>query len=452
MAFTEVQKNTLSNLTQQVRLNKNIKAEKALKSLKKGVWLYLILLIIEGALRKWVLPGLSNPLLIIRDPLAIWLIYKSWQRGLLPINSLMVWMVIIGFVSIFTTLIWGHGNLLVALFGARLLLVHFPVIFVIGKVFTREDVIQMGVRLLWISIPMTLLIAAQFYSPQSAWVNRGIGGDLAGGGFSAVDGFFRPPVFFYGLVAVFIFYFWLSERKEVSRLLLLASTLCLVASIPLSISRSLVAEIAGTVIFVIIATGRKPQYLLRILAIGAVFFCLLLLLNNYSFFQVATSVITSRFETASSVEGGARNTIVNRFFGGMIVALTESLNHPFFGLGLGLGSNAGSQLLSGKRGFTISEEEWGRIIGEMGPFLGLGMILIRVILVSKMGILSYKRVIRGDLLSWLLLSFGGLIILQGQWAQPTSQGFATLIGGLILAALKAPVLSDEQLNGGTNKI
>jgi len=33
--------------------------------------LYLVLLIVEGALRKWLLPSLSDPLLLVRDPVAI---------------------------------------------------------------------------------------------------------------------------------------------------------------------------------------------------------------------------------------------------------------------------------------------------------------------------------------------------------------------------------------------
>jgi len=39
----------------------------------------------------------------------------------------------------------------------------------------------------------------------------------------------------------------------------------------------------------------------------------------------------------------------------------------------------------------------------------------------------------------MLLSFALLIIPQGQWAQPTSLGFSTLIGGLMIACF----------NGGT---
>jgi hypothetical protein len=35
----------------------------------------------------------------------------------------------------------------------------------------------MGIATLWIAIPMAILIALQFHSPQSAWVNRGVGGE-----------------------------------------------------------------------------------------------------------------------------------------------------------------------------------------------------------------------------------------------------------------------------------
>lgn len=41
------------------------------KSLRKLLWLYFWLLIFEGALRKWILPGLSSPLLLVRDPVAL---------------------------------------------------------------------------------------------------------------------------------------------------------------------------------------------------------------------------------------------------------------------------------------------------------------------------------------------------------------------------------------------
>src|SRR5690606_6222400 len=171
-----------------------ISKEKAvIKTLKKGIWVYFLLLIFEGALRKWFLPFLAAPLLVVRDPVAIWLIYMAWKHNVIKANIYVLLMIFFTIISVSTALLFGHGSMIVALYGARITLIHFPVIFIIGKVFTHEDVVKMGRVLLMIAIPMTVLIALQFYSPQSAWVNRGVGGDMEGAGFSGGLGYFRPP-------------------------------------------------------------------------------------------------------------------------------------------------------------------------------------------------------------------------------------------------------------------
>ena len=55
--------------------------------IKKLIWAYFFLLLFEGALRKWFLPSLSQGLLIIRDPLVIWIYYLSYIKGLFPLNN-----------------------------------------------------------------------------------------------------------------------------------------------------------------------------------------------------------------------------------------------------------------------------------------------------------------------------------------------------------------------------
>lgn len=423
--------------------------------LKRGVWLYFFLLIFEGALRKWVLPGLSTPLLIVRDPVAIWLIYKLWNRGLMPSSPILTGMIWIGILSIFTALFLGHGNLFVALFGARILLIHFPLIFVIGRIFDREDVLEMGRVLLWISIPMAVLIAMQFYSPQSAWVNRGIGGDVEGGGFSGALGFFRPPAtfsftngthLFFGLTASFLFYFWMNP-KGINKLMLYGSTIGLVAAIPLSISRSLTFFIVVAFVFLLVSVIRKPENILRIVFAVIGFALILTVLSKVSYFQTASDAFLSRFTSANNNEGGLEGTIGDRYFGGMSSALANSTEQPFFGYGTGMGSNVGSMLLTGGHRFLISEEEWGRVIGETGAVMGLAVILLRLILSFKFLSLAYKKMVNGDMLPWMMASFALLVIPQGQWAQPTSLGFATLIGGLLFASMRKtakPELLEEE--------
>ena len=126
----------IANNLYQKQLSNSVAIEYLDSGLKKGVWVYFIILIFEGALRKWVLPGLATPLLVIRDPIAIGLVFIAWKRGLLPGNFSMTGMMIIGLISIFTAFYLGHGNLAVALFGARIFLFHFPMIFVIEKFLT----------------------------------------------------------------------------------------------------------------------------------------------------------------------------------------------------------------------------------------------------------------------------------------------------------------------------
>ena len=45
----------------------NQQNEQIAKRIKQMIWLYFFLLIFEGALRKWFLPFLATPLLVVRD-------------------------------------------------------------------------------------------------------------------------------------------------------------------------------------------------------------------------------------------------------------------------------------------------------------------------------------------------------------------------------------------------
>jgi hypothetical protein len=414
------------------------------EQIKKAIWLYFILLIFEGALRKWVLPGFSDILLIVRDPVAIFILFKAFPHNLFQRNPYVVWMTAVSVISFFTAFFWGHGNLIVATYGIRIMLLHFPLIFIIGRVFTRADVIQLGKVTLWMALPMVVLIGLQFYSPQSAWVNRGLAGSLEGAGFGGALGYFRPPgtfsftlgnSLFWGLVTAYLLYFWL-HTKRISKLLLIGVTVSLVGAMSFSISRTLFFQIILAIVFALMATTRKPTYFWRMVIAIAGVALVIIILSQFSVLNVGMDAFAARFESASDSEGGLKGTLGDRFLGGMITAISGSTNTPFWGHGLGMGTNAGAKIMTGSTDFLISEGEWGRIIGETGLLLGLGAILIRVFLSFNLIRRAYYKVILGDALPWMLLSFGFLNLLQGQWAQPTSLGFGVFTGGLIVASLR----------------
>jgi hypothetical protein len=416
-----------------------------MKNLKKGIWLYFILLIFEGALRKWFLPALATPLLIIRDPLAVYLLFTAFRFNLFPKHKLIPVMFWIGIISIFTAVFFGHGNLYVALFGARILLIQFPMLFLIGRIFDRDDVIQMGKVILWISLPMAILISLQFYSPQSAWVNRGVGGDLSGAGFSGADGYFRPPgtfsftsglVYFFGLAASFVFYFWL-QPQYINKILLIASTSALLIAIPTSISRTLFFEVVISALFFLFVKSSSPGFLKNMMQVVFGLFVLIIVAVNTNSFNTQIETFSSRFTSANVQEGGLESVFIDRFLGGMVGAFIDiDDSHAILGQGIGMGTNVGAQLLSGNTTFLIAEVEWGRIIGESGILFGLAIILARISMTASISTQCFKFLRKGDALPWMLLSFGFINLLQAQWAQPTNLGFYVLIGGLILASLR----------------
>lgn len=414
--------------------------EREYNKLKWGIWAYFLLLVFEGALRKWVLPGLADPLLIVRDPIALWLIIRAWQHGLLTSNFYLIGMWIVGILGIATALVFGHKIIFIALFGARLFLIHFPLMFVIGALFDRSDVEKMGKAMVWISIPMAILVITQFYSPQSAWVNQASGG-LEGGGFSGAKGYFRGSAtfsftngthLFFGLVASYIFYYWLNPGR-INKILLILSTISILVVIPYSISRSLLFHVLIAFLFAFVVAIRKGKYLWKMIVGLMTVLVLILFIKDTESVQLAFDVFFTRFDNASTYEGGLGGTVGERYFG-QITRAIEWIDHaPFFGEGLGLGTNVATIFL-GSSTFIVAEEEWSRLIGELGPILGIMAIMIRLLFSADLTWRAYQCIKMDYLLPWMLLSFGLLIIPQGQWAQPTALGFSTLVGGLIIAS------------------
>ena len=413
--------------------------------LKRGIWLYFILLIFEGALRRWVLPGFSNPLLVLRDLLAIYLLFKAYQANIFPNHlfvSIMMWL---GVVSVFIAIFFGHGNVWVALFGARIFIIQFPMLFLIGGVFTKDDVVEMGKWFLILAIPMAALVTLQFFSPQSAWINKGIGENIQAG-FAGANGYFRPPgtfsftsgvSAFFGLIAAFVLYFWLNTNK-INRLLLILSSIALLVAIPTSISRTLFFECCISLVFFLYIQYAKPNFLRNMFQVFFGIVLVSILIINVPVLAVQTQTLIARFENANnSSEDGFQGAVIDRFLNGFTSAF-EKMDSQYLltGEGIGKGTNVGAQLLEGKVSFLISEGEWGRLLGESGIIIGIIVIIFRISMSINYTYASFQRIRYGEYLPWMLSSYGLLHFLNTGWSTATSLGFYVLMGGLILASLK----------------
>lgn len=364
----------------------------------------------------------------------------------------------------------GHHNALVGFFGWRIYFFHFPFMYIMGHVLTRDDLMKMIRFILLISIPMTALVVAQFYSPQSAWVNRGIGGDMEGAGFGGALGYFRPPgtfsfisgyVMYQSVVAAGLLYYvtmnnTLPDKYKFPQWLIYAMLVCYMISIPTSISRTHLFQTIAFLLFLGIASMRSDYMkskFIRFVFFGALAIALLMATG---WADTQLEAFSSRMESASKTEGGvAEGSIGHRFFGSFYRGLEGAFRRPAFGYGIGLGTNAGAKMMGGNMyafGFN-GEEEWSRVTGECGLIIGWAILFIRLFFSLNVWKEAYFYLTKAkDILPWLLACGVLLTIPNGQWAIPTNLGFCMLFGGFALAAINTYEEYENEEDEGENFI
>jgi hypothetical protein len=420
--------------------------------LRQMIWLYFALLIGEGALRKWLLPSLSTPLLIVRDPLVLLIYVQALRCRRFPINGPMVayFMLLTRFILLaFFQMIAGvGGGPLVAAYGLRTNFLHLPLILVIPQVFSYADTVKIGKWMLLLSIPMAGLMIWQFLSPPDSWVNNATIADTQQISFAL--GKIRPAgtfsfatgiAHFFVLATAFLVYGMAEPRAGYSKWLLGASLLSVMIVQPVSGSRLLVIGCALVVVAAIISTvlGRGG---LRIAAVTVLICAALAALSLTSFFREAVTVFMTRWNDAAG-------TSVNESLGGRVLG---TFLEPFalipqvglFGQGIGLGTNVASALMTGTAQFLLAEGEWARVIMESGPLLGFAFLAYRAWLAGSIAVRSVAVARQHNLLAWLLAWDACRNLLNEQISQPTNLGFMVLVSGLCLAAMrKGPAFTKE---------
>ena len=426
-----------------------------MKSLRFLIWIYFWLLIFEGALRKWVFPDYANILLLVRDPVVIAIYLRAIFLGVFPRNRWVWALVVMG--GIFALLGWvqlvagesladlgilAHLKAQVVIYGWRTYFLHLPLIFLMPAVLRDRATVSFVRALAILAIPMTLLVVAQYFETGDAWINSATkGGEQlafvgdkirAPGTFSFNTG---PACFFALLAACGVSI--LFRNPPMPRWSGWMMISCAVIYAPLGGGR-----LNSGMVFIVLVVGTLLSLFtmgmgqLRILLATA---ALVLVVIYTPIFQDGLNSMNLRLASAAEYENAEYHYgFASRLFGGF-AAPTSTLmaGEPLFlGRGIGLGTIGGAKLQTGQAQFLVSEGEWGRILLECGWLWGMLYLVWRVGLVIWLGILSLQAFQRGNTLGMLLWSANIWTFLQGQWGQPTNQGFAVLIAGLTLAACR----------------
>lgn len=425
--------------------------ERVVVAIKRLIWAYFWLLIIEGALRKWVVVRFSDPLLVVRDPVAIAAYLLAIKARVFPRNWWVYSLMIIGALSFIVGALVLQPYLplkpllLVTAFGWRSNFLHLPLIWVIAKVFDAKDVKRLGWWMLVTLVPLALLMAVQFNASPDSFVNRVAGGSAEAQQIDAGGGKIRPPatfsfisgVIFYAAASAAYLLYGALKRETYPTWLLFAAGFALVVATAVSGSRSvllaLIVVIASLGIIILLRPRQMNQFGRILLLVLAV----MLIVSRLPIFKEGVGILSERFTASAEA---AETTVAGGLIERMLSGFTEPLNAfghtPIFGYGLGIGTNAGAKFVTGRSMFLLSESEWSRILLESGPILGLAFVLWRIALTARLGYLSIVQLQRGNILPIILYSSCFLTLLNGQFGQPTNLGFATLICGLCLASME----------------
>ena len=153
-----------------------------------------------------------------------------------------------------------------------------------------------------------------------------------------------------------------------------------------------------------------------------------------------------RWDTAAAEsEGDAVGSLISRVTTAFSQPIDTIERTPTFGYGIGVGTNVGARLLAGRTGFLLAEDEWGRVIMELGPLLGVAFIIFRVCLTAYLGLIAFRALRQdNDLMPMLIFSAVAWIIMMNQWGQATQLGFAVAGGGLLLASVNREDEEEEE--------
>lgn len=351
---------------------------------RRAVKFALVILILEGALRKWVLPQASDMIYFLKDLILLGA-YIKFYMGSEPKFS--------GKSAFFTTTLFmligwslcqafnpSLGSPIIGLFGVKAYLFYIPLMWMLPSLFqSQEELYQFLHNYLLLVIPVSILAIAQFFSPVDSPINVYAPGAVTGiatvGENARVTGTF-PYIAGYSTYLSFCFsllipLFSVPQTKK-WQIITLAEALLVVGTSFMTGARGLlVFEILFLLGYFCLLFLSKPSIAIRT---TQKFFLPVVFISSVVpvFFKKGIEAFSVRATTASD-----SNNFLERAFSSFAEPTLAMQYKGFDSYGIGATHQAVPALrnalqLSLGEDMPPSEGELGRVVLEIGP---LGFIL-----------------------------------------------------------------------------
>lgn len=435
--------------------------------ISKPIWLWCfilfgLLIVIQGALRKWIFPELSGPLYIAKDVVltgAILLfLYRygmQWPR-VIKNSALPVLLLAFGAVVILQAFNVKAPSLVVGLLGIKSYLLYTSLLFIVPMALEYIETPLRFIKIisLFVILPVLILGIYQFFQPVDSWINQYVSNEMniAGvlehpritGTFSYIGGMssFLLISLFFGIGILFA-----ALHSNKRSLFWLALSLLIVALIaaPMNGSRSVVLGFLIPLPLVLFAVFRYRQS-----ALVGVLFLTGFLIVGYTLFQgnylmEGWDTFKYRVENASDRDSRIQTILldpVEKIKVGGITGYGSGVTHQ----GAEAISSAGRIKIPG----VYYEGELGRVIIELGIIGALLFLAIKIWITIK----AWKMLLRSRN-SWeLILSITAFCYLFLNVFVSTivfnhiSGSIYWLCAGCIIWVWNRQVISADQIQAG----
>jgi hypothetical protein len=146
---------------------------------RRSIKFVFLLLVIEGALRKWVFPQANEMIYFLKDVVVLGAYFnfylfsnsdKSFLKKVNFMNSLSF--LAIGW-CLFQVFNPSSGSPIIGFFGLRAYILYLPLIWLLPSLFESQEELYKFLRShLLLLIPVGLIGIAQFFSPATSFINR----------------------------------------------------------------------------------------------------------------------------------------------------------------------------------------------------------------------------------------------------------------------------------------
>jgi hypothetical protein len=358
---------------------------------KLPTWIYLVglffaLLILDGALRKWVLPSQESVLFLLKD-IILWGGYGMYALKQNPIELprpvYSTWVPVLLGAYVFMVLVQAFNprqpSLYVSALGLKAHLAYMPLVVLIPALIAQATERQV-LRFLWayvlfLCVPIVVLSIYQFSQPPTAWINKYVADSSNPAkvqSFSRITGTFpyigsfTPYLQFnavLGASTVIAGFKWARWKLSLLGLILLGGTAIV---IPMTGSRSPVVIVVGglAALFLIMRSRRQWFHFVAVAVIAAVVITQ----------SLGGSLILQAWEALAqrAQEAGQTESRMLRLLMGPITGVEEG---GVWGYGVGTNHQVASRFVTGGTwdGWIGGDNRVLRIFVELGA---LGWLLL----------------------------------------------------------------------------